>query len=178
MAKIDVHLTFHSQDDEKTKLISTACGLIMTELSASFIIDTTKPDIVTKSLLRLFNMIVLDPSLRKISHGLELRLLLLLTDSIENFTQFVIDAYNGFFDRSPTEEEGADLTTLGSSKFQIWSGLADSIATFFRKNVDQLKELHNNSIPVFDVFFKFLYWPLMLSLSDTETQVRSFNIFT
>lgn len=149
----------------------------MTELSKSFIIDTTKPDIVTKSLLRLFNMIVLDPSLRKISHGLQSRLLLLLMDSIENFTQFVIDAYDSFFDKSPTEEEGADLLTLGSSKFQIWSELADSIATFLRKKMDQLKELHNNSIPVFEVFFKFLYWPLMLSLSDTETQVRSLCSF-
>lgn len=148
----------------------------MTELSTSFIIDSTKPDVVTKSLLRLFNMIVLDPSLMKVSLGLQSRLLLLLTDSIENFTQFIIDAYDSFFDKSPTEEDGADLTTLGSSKFQIWSELADSIATFFRKNTDQLKDLHNNSIPVFDVFFKFLYWPLMLSLSDTETQVRSLNI--
>lgn len=163
---------FYFQDDEKTKLISTACGLIMTELSTSFIMDTTEPDIVTKSLLRLFNMIVLDPSLRKLSFGLQSKLLLLLTDSIENFTQFVIDAYDGFFDKSPTEEEGADLTLLGSIKFQIWSELADSIATFLRNNTDQLKELHNSSIPVFDVFFKFLYWPLMLSLSDTETQVR------
>lgn len=148
----------------------------MTELSTSFIIDITKPDIVTKSLLRLFNMIVLDPSLRKVTLGLQSRLLLLLTDSIENFTQFVIDAYDGFFDKSPTAEEGVDITTLGSTKFQIWSELADSIATFFRKNTDQLKELHNNSIPVFDVFFKFLYWPLMLTLSDTETQVRALNI--
>lgn len=149
----------------------------MTELSTSFIMDITKPDIVTKSLLRLFNMIVLDPSVKKISFGLQSKLLLLLTDSVESFTQFVTDAYDGFFDKSPTEEEGADLSTLGSSKFEIWSEMADSIATFFRKNTDQLKELHNNSITVFDVYFKFLYWPLMLSLTETETQVRALTIF-
>lgn len=157
-------------------MLSIGCKEIIDQLSESFIFSCNDQSIVTKSTLRLMNAIISEPSLRHLSSGLLAKLLKLPSNSVENFTKFLIDIYNGFFaeDQMADVNDAKLIESQQANKFSIWSELIDEISLFIRTNNIKLKDLYKcaKHSTVFEVFCQYLYWPLLLTLSKTETQVN------
>lgn len=147
----------------------------MDELSNSFIVDTTDASIVTKSLIRLLNAVIFEPSLKLLSGGLRSKLLALHSNSVEDFTQFLVEIYSGFLMKNHEADDTEENVEIVPNKFSMWTELIDDISTFIQTNNANLKDLYKNSTntEVLKVFCQYLYWPLSLTLSKTETQVSS-----